>query len=675
MHCWRFTQNETNTYTYTYTYKRIYQGPDLNELEAGDSHICGLVSGTGELVCWQWRRLDTGAYINVFKKIAIGGDFLCGLSEFGNIKCLQEENRTSSIVGHEPRGNYSVIGAGFNHSCAISQNGSLICWGENVGEYPKEGEFTSLALGDARSCAMRVNGTLICWGESNFNLPQNLKDTSFIAIESKSRIFCGILSSNYSLYCWGNEFFETNFGLFDNVVPGGCVSSCPCSRPLPGYGTYCSGKMMICEPCTPLVTQAAGPGIQVPPPQFPAKSGDWSNKMVAFLVMGCVGSTSLMLVVCFLFFKFCKLRKCQVHDSGPLDEEGRLSPNPISVLGKRLSKLVSVNSGCGQLEEFPLQSLNQHTNNFSEDHKIGTGSFGSVYLATLADGRRVAIKRAEASSSTSNNHNINEEEDKDSAFMNELEFLSRLNHKNLVRLLGYCEDSNERILVYEYMCNDTLHDHIHNCHRSGSLGQTASWVGRLKIALDAARGIEYLHVYANPPIIHRDIKSSNILLDATWTAKVSDFGLSIFGPRDGVLHLSVPAAGTMGYLDPEYYRTQQLTMKSDVYSFGVVLLELLTGKRAIHNNENGVPRNVIDYVMPYIAQDEIHRFLDQNIAPPTPFEIEGVAHVGYIAASCVELQGRDRPTMTEVVHNLEKALKSCLAPPVMLSRSSTESSG
>ena len=166
--------------------------------------------------------------------------------------------------------------------------------------------------------------------------------------------------------------------------------------------------------------------------------------------------------------------------------------------------------------------LLETTNNFSEDHKIRTSNFGSVYRATLDNGREVAIKRAEISMSkpyVSKHYS-------DDAFLNELKALSLLNHKNLVCLSGSYEDSNERILVYDNMKNGTLHDHLHRLQSTPLM----SWAARIKAALDAARGIKYLLVYAVPPIIHRDIKSSNILLDATLTAKLSNFSLSVKAP-------------------------------------------------------------------------------------------------------------------------------------------------
>ncbi|PSS19398.1 Serine/threonine-protein kinase-like protein [Actinidia chinensis var. chinensis] len=700
--CWRFS-SANDIY-----YKRIHRRAPVRELEAGNTHICGLMKETNRLECWQWREFNSSLSQHIsFSTIAVGEGFVCGLtSEFGNIKCLQGQKANEnggSVVGLEPSGNYSVIAAGFRHACAISTEGNLECWGKTGNDnYKPRGEhFTSLAMGESRSCAIRRNGTVVCWGESNFSLPERLRSTYFVAIQAKQSVFCGIVLSNYSLFCWGNDYLDSSDPVvFNDVVPGACVSECPpCSRPLPGYGSFCGQGLMICEPFV-------GSSPTTPPPPRTRQGGDWNEKTVAFLVVGCVGSLSLLVVCCFLLCKHCKVKKgsSRVHDSGRLDEEETPPPPPPTtgpVLKKRLSQLLSMGANGSNLEEFPLQILHQATDNFSDGHKIGTGSYGSVYHATLADGRKVAIKRAETSASSSHVVGVGagttkRQEDinvmKDNAFLNELEFLSRLNHKNLVRLLGYCEDSNERILVYEYMKNGTLHDHLHKLKKSSLSPLMLSWSERIKVALDAARGIEYLHVYAVPPIIHRDIKSSNILLDDTWTAKVSDFGLSLMmGPKDEEEHkhkdedededepephLSLMpggTAGTLGYMDPEYFRLQTLTSKSDVYSFGVVLLELLSGYKAIHRNENGVPRNVVDLVASYIVRDEIHRILDANVPPPTPFEIEAVAYVGYIAVDCVTLPGRDRPTMTEIVNSLERALAACLASPP-LSRSTTGSS-
>ncbi|KAK6129641.1 LOW QUALITY PROTEIN: hypothetical protein DH2020_036618 [Rehmannia glutinosa] len=531
MVCWRFSNLSSNM-----TYKRIYIGPYLTDLNSGNSHICGLVNGSNSnsLHCWQWRNFNFNHTVNnISSSLAVGENFVCGLSDLGEIQCLGSDD---NVFDQMPRRNFSRVGAGFRHVCAISISGSLECWGNMAGERP-EGEFTSLALGENRSCAIRSNGTVICWGENGFALPELLRDESFIAIEAKRTIFCGVVTSNYSLFCWGNEGFDSNPLVFSDVVPGPCRTRTECGcGPLPNYGEYCEQGLMICQPCVKQPSWTILPPPRPPPPpSLPPPAGKkWNSKMVAFLVIGCVGSFSLLLAVCiFLFSRYFKIRGSRVHDSGRLEEGG--SPQPSGqmpqpqpappVLEKKLSYMISMGNG-GHLEEFSLEILLKATENFSEEHKIGSGSFGSVYHATLDDGREVAIKRAEISSSSSYAGATKRggQEDKDLAFLNELEFLSRLNHKNLI--IRICEDGNERVLVHEYMENGTLFDHLHKLPFS----PLTSWAARIKVALDAARGIEYLHEYAIPRVIHRDIKSSNILLDATWTARVSDLPL-VDGPQ------------------------------------------------------------------------------------------------------------------------------------------------
>nr|XP_023888306.1 receptor-like cytoplasmic kinase 176 [Quercus suber] len=284
------------------------------------------------------------------------------------------------------------------------------------------------------------------------------------------------------------------------------------------------------------------------------------------------------------------------------------------------------------LKYLTLQVLLEATNNFSEDHKIRTSSFGSAYRSTLDDGREVAIKRAEISMSkpyVSKHYS-------DNAFLNELKALSLLNHKNLVCLLGFYEDSNERILVYDNMKNGTLHNHLHKLQSIPLI----SWTAGIKVALDVASGIEYLHNVV-PPIIHRDIKSSNILLDATWTAKVSDFSLSVKAPVDIESYQWSDLVGTIGYIDPEYIWHQHLTTKSDVYSFGIILLEMLSRYKALHKDENGMCWHIVDFVVPYIAKNEIHKVLDPKVPPPTLFEKEALAYVGSLAEDCVSKEGRN----------------------------------
>ncbi|OEL16927.1 putative serine/threonine-protein kinase-like protein CCR3 [Dichanthelium oligosanthes] len=232
-------------------------------------------------------------------------------------------------------------------------------------------------------------------------------------------------------------------------------------------------------------------------------------------------------------------------------------------------------------KKFTFVQLEAATKAFALEAKIGEGSFGTVYRGKLPDGCEVAIKRARRF--------------QESAVQSELAFLSRYNHKHLVGLVGYCKENKEHLLVYEYMKNGALYDHLHPKETPSTPSPVvSSWKLRIKILLDASRVIEYLHSYARPPIIHRNIKPSNILLDADWTARLSDFGLSVTEQEAQAANLTVKA-GTVGYMDPEYYNLNHLTVKSNVYGFGVVMLEVLTGKHAIFKEaEGGSPESVVD---------------------------------------------------------------------------------
>ncbi|KAI5076257.1 hypothetical protein GOP47_0008322 [Adiantum capillus-veneris] len=227
------------------------------------------------------------------------------------------------------------------------------------------------------------------------------------------------------------------------------------------------------------------------------------------------------------------------------------------------------------VKSFSYVDMARATNNFDNSMQVGQGGYGKVYRAIMNDGLVVAIKRAETGSLQGSKE-----------FYTEIELLSRVHHRNLVSLIGYCDDEGEQMLVYEYMANGTLHDHL-NSHSKAPLDFST----RLQVALGSAKGILYLHTEANPPIYHRDIKASNILLDEKRRAKVADFGISKLAPAadlegDAGGYVSTVVKGTPGYLDPEYFYTHMLTDKSDVYSFGVVLLEIVTGMQPIYNGKN-----------------------------------------------------------------------------------------
>ncbi|RXI01652.1 hypothetical protein DVH24_015001, partial [Malus domestica] len=289
---------------------------------------------------------------------------------------------------------------------------------------------------------------------------------------------------------------------------------------------------------------------------------------------------------------------------------------------------------------FSYDELKKCTNNFSDSNEIGSGGYGKVYRGMLSDGQVIAIKRARQGSMQGGVE-----------FTTEIELLSRVHHKNVVGLLGFCFEQGEQMLVYEYMPNGTLRESL-----SGRSGIHLNWKRRLQITLGSARGLAYLHELANPPIIHRDVKSTNILLDEHLTAKVADFGLSMLVNDSGEEHVSTHVKGTLGYLDPEYYVTQQLTEKSDVYSFGVVMLELITARQPIEKGKYIVRevRLVMD------KNDEEHYGLreltDRNIR--NSGTLIGFGRFLELAMQCVEESAADRPTMSELVRAIETILQN-----------------
>ncbi|XP_058093805.1 probable LRR receptor-like serine/threonine-protein kinase At1g67720 isoform X3 [Magnolia sinica] len=284
-----------------------------------------------------------------------------------------------------------------------------------------------------------------------------------------------------------------------------------------------------------------------------------------------------------------------------------------------------------------LSELEEATQQFSK--KIGKGSFGPVYYGKMKDGKEVAVKiLADAS-----NHGTEQ-------FVNEVALLSRIHHRNLVPFIGYCEEESQRILVYEYMHNGTLHDHLHDSANQKHL----DWLSRLTIAEDAAKGLQYLHSGCNPSIIHRDVKTSNILLDISMMAKVSDFGLSR-QTDENLTHISSVARGTVGYLDPEYYANQQLTEKSDVYSFGVVLLELISGRRPVSAEDYGAEWNIVHWARSLVRKGNVTSILDPKLAGN--IKIESVWRVIEVAILSVEPNGASRPKMQEIVLAIQDAIR------------------
>ncbi|XP_076925356.1 leucine-rich repeat receptor protein kinase HPCA1-like [Bidens hawaiensis] len=357
-----------------------------------------------------------------------------------------------------------------------------------------------------------------------------------------------------------------------------------------------------------------------------ASGGKSSNTgaIVGAVVGGCVLAALVIVAGLYVFRKKDQADRT-THESSPF-------------------ALWDANNGSGAVPQvkgtkaFSFEELSKCTNNFSEFNNIGTGGYGMVYKGSLPDGQLVAIKRATRGSTQGGLE-----------FKTEIELLSRVHHRNLVSLIGFCFDQGEQMLVYEYIVNGTVKDSL-----SGRSGFRLDWVRRLRIALGAARGLQYLHDLADPPIIHRDVKTNNILLDERLVAKVADFGLSKSLGDANRTHVTTQVKGTMGYMDPEYYMTNQLTEKSDVYSFGVVLLELITARNPIEKGKY-IVREVKQAMDKSKELYNLQDILDPTIGLTT--QLKGLERFVDIALRCVEEIGDRRPTMSEVVKEIESIME------------------
>ncbi|KAG5240626.1 KINASE 2B family protein [Salix suchowensis] len=297
------------------------------------------------------------------------------------------------------------------------------------------------------------------------------------------------------------------------------------------------------------------------------------------------------------------------------------------------------------LKAFSFNELKNATRNFRPDSVLGEGGFGCVFKGwidenTLAaskpgSGMVVAVKKLKPEGFQGHKE-----------WLTEVNYLGQLHHPNLVKLIGYCVEGENRLLVYEFMPKGSLENHL---FRRGP--QPLSWAVRVKVAIGAARGLSFLHD-AKSQVIYRDFKASNILLDAEFNAKLSDFGLAKAGPTGDRTHVSTQVMGTHGYAAPEYVATGRLTAKSDVYSFGVVLLELLSGRRAVDKTKVGVEQNLADWAKPYLNDKrKLFRIMDTKLGGQYPQK--GAFIAANLALQCLSPEAKVRPRMSEVLAMLE----------------------
>uniref|UniRef100_A0A5B7B2A9 Protein kinase domain-containing protein n=1 Tax=Davidia involucrata TaxID=16924 RepID=A0A5B7B2A9_DAVIN len=377
-----------------------------------------------------------------------------------------------------------------------------------------------------------------------------------------------------------------------------------------------------------------------PPPSTPQPKTK-SKRTTTFVIAIVVGVLSGVIALSFLaFLTFRHQRKAQ--DGG--SSHGFASWwRSFSYVAAKPTNTGGSNSHLPSdlCRHFSLAEIKTATNNFDSIFIIGRGGFGDVYKGYIDGGATpVAIKRLKPDSRQGAHE-----------FKTEIEMLSHLRHLHLVSLIGYCNEAREMILVYDYMSRGTLRDHLFDTENP-----PLSWKQRLEICIGASRGLHYLHAGAKQRIIHRDVKTSNILLDDKWVAKVSDFGLSKINPTDmSNTHISTVVKGSLGYLDPEYYRRQQLTEKSDVYSFGVVLFEVLCARPPLNNLLEKEKVNLAGWARLCYENGTLDQIIDPHLMGKI---VPGcLKKFGEIAVNCVHDEGIKRPSMNDVVWSLEFALQ------------------
>ncbi|GMP74490.1 hypothetical protein CsSME_00031895 [Camellia sinensis var. sinensis] len=348
----------------------------------------------------------------------------------------------------------------------------------------------------------------------------------------------------------------------------------------------------------------------------------------ARIIIGvCAGSTGLLflLIASWWLYKVMKKRNDKKRKENFFKRNG----------GFLLQHKLSSSDGSEKIRLFNSKELEKATDHYHEDRILGQGGQGTVYKGMLSDGRIIAVKKSKV---------VNEGQVEQ--FINEVVILSQIVHRNIVKLLGCCLETDVPMLIYEFIANGTLSQHIHDPNEEFPL----PWEMRFRIATEVAGALSYLHYAASIPIYHRDMKSTNILLDDKYKAKVSDFGTSTSIDVDNT-HLTTRVQGTFGYLDPEYFQSSQFSDRSDVYSFGVVIVELLTGQKPISSTRSQESRSLVTHFMESIEENCLLEILDPQILKEGRRE-EMIA-VAHLAKRCLNLNGKKRPTMKDVAVELE----------------------
>ncbi|KAL7136629.1 hypothetical protein ABFS83_10G042600 [Erythranthe nasuta] len=661
----------------------VFKPNAYSNLAAGKDHVCAIRGSyfseidSGTVDCWDitilsggntstskqsTRFYDQNATTLVFRKLVSGDGFTCGIIRDGGISCWGPHSNNLAIASTTISENFVTLSSGADSFCGILQmSGEIKCWGNNNNSNsytnpPLRTRFVSLAAGDHHYCGIREdNHGIECWG--SFNSSSIPKNSGFLSIASSNTLTCGIRETDLVLDCW----FSANTSSPENYDPPlqlcspGLCTALTCDPNMfafnasllnePDLNSLCVRKdLRICSPCGLNCSDGFFPSSvctanadrvctscslcqnsscsEICKLQSPSKiqPKHWDQLRQLLLIIGSTASGLLLILVA-----WCVLPRVVISTADEGKKKNRFclfscTRGPHKEFDDNPDQNIPLSVGpCpGIAQVFRLSELKDATNGFKEFNELGRGTYGFIYKAVLSDGRQVAVKRANAATIIHTNSRD---------FETELEILCNVRHGNIVNLLGYCAEMGERLLVYEYIPNGTLHDHLH-----GGLS-SLNWTLRLRIAMQAAKGLEYLHKEVVPPIVHRDVKSSKILLDADCGARIADFGLLTPSGRD-----------------------LNADMRMDVYGFGVVILEILSGRKGYDGD--CVPPNIVDWALPLIRQGRAAAIIDRYV--PLPKNVEPLLKLADIAELALRHDHNENVSMSDLAVLLDQLVKDGL---------------
>ncbi|EEF32800.1 serine/threonine-protein kinase-like protein CCR2 [Ricinus communis] len=605
INCWEFNQT-FNSFRNSNVDSLI-----LRRIVSGDGFSCGVTNKEGGVICWGPRsaNLEVPASFGDFETLASSRNSVCGIRNASReVECWGDANDYGAPLSGT---RFVDITAGAHHFCGIREdNHGVECWGNvDLSSVPKGSGFLAIASSDYTTCGVReVDLVLDCWdvhGKSlmDYSPPLQLCSPGVCSLGSCPT---GKFAFNASLL---NEPELTNLCVRKDLkicLPCGTN----CSQGYFPSSTCSENADRICTACSLCQNSSCWDVCGLPSSSGFKQQDQQIKKLVIIIGPSLVSVLLLVLIGWCLFPQKAKdeesrKQRCSCCLAKPVVEA---DPDPNPQLPLSITTI-------GETQVFRLSELKDATHGFKEFNELGRGSFGFVYKAVLPDGRQIAVKRANAATIIHTNSR---------EFEAELEILCSIRHSNIVNLLGYCAEMGERLLVYELMPHGTLHDHLH-----GELSPL-DWNFRLKISLQAARGLEYLHNEVKPPIVHRDVKTSNILLDSEWGARIADFGLLSSNDKD-----------------------VNGDMVSDVYNFGVVLLEILSGRKAYDRDYN--PPSIVEWALPLLRMGRAAAIIDRNVALPR--NVEPLLKLADVAELTLRENPSQRPSMSSVANMLDQIVK------------------